>query len=389
MSILAVERNQPIVLNVLMVNQIGGLPRTNLSYVDVEVWYVRANEYFLHQKYINPGDFVSAGNGIYRLSINSSETNIPGTSIYVVKGKSTLVPAVRNFVTELVILPNVGQVETLSSLDVAQYHTGVSNLILVNEVGGTPRTGLTSVNLIVELLKSSSTSGASLTSIVGTTITVDNAGIFPTSGFPYNIIIGNGTPSQEIVSVIANDGIFGLTVAVAPINVHTPGELVCMTFTPKTLQLTDIQELGEGIYRLILSAQDTDVLGELLYSVRGVGTLVPQIGNFVGQVLITENPLVPPVSPIVPYCVVTGTILDLSSEPMVNAAVTAKVLAPPTLLANVGISNSLVATVTDTNGYFELPMIQGATVDIIISANGLRRQLVVPAVGTVDLFSIP
>ena len=40
MSILAVERNQPIVLNVLMVNQIGGLPRTNLSYVDVEVWYL-------------------------------------------------------------------------------------------------------------------------------------------------------------------------------------------------------------------------------------------------------------------------------------------------------------------------------------------------------------
>jgi len=318
MGILVVQKNQPTVISLLLVNQISGEPREGLTSTDVVVEFARSNENSFTPKTLNPGDFVDLGNGAYRLAINSSETNVAGTSIYVVKGAPALAPAIRDFVTELVVAQADTSVEVLASLEFSQYAAGAMTLVLLNEIGGEPREGLTAANIEVELAKAGSSS-----------------------------------------------------------------------FTAKTLQLSDLQGLGNGVYRLVLNNEDTDTLGDLLVSVNGVGSLLPQIRDFLGQVRVVDAPIVPTSAPALPTCVVTGTILDAEGNPVVNTPVIAQTARVPDILMNTGISSSIVSTVTDVNGFFSLRLIRGVTVEFFVPNMNFRQTVVVPNLGTVDLFSIP
>lgn len=69
-----------------------------------------------------------------------------------------------------------------------------------------------------------------------------------------------------------------------------------------------------------------------------------------------------------PSCVVTGTLKDLSNLPVVNASVSAKVLAPVVLANNVTVIPPKETTVaTDGSGNFTLTLEQTVAVLFLIN----------------------
>jgi len=78
---------------------------------------------------------------------------------------------------------------------------------------------------------------------------------------------------------------------------------------------------------------------------------------------------------------------------MAHATVAATLLEVPLLLGGIAVAGQAVQVASDENGFFELPLLTGATVDLQISVARYRRTLVIPpppAPGApVRLFSIP
>jgi len=95
----------------------------------------------------------------------------------------------------------------------------------------------------------------------------------------------------------------------------------------------------------------------------------------------------------VPYpelslCSIYGHILDEQGAPIYNTAVSARILAPPVVISNAGISTDIVSARTDVNGYFQFSVLQDTTIDVIITEISYRRTLVVPSSSTASLFDI-
>jgi hypothetical protein len=81
-------------------------------------------------------------------------------------------------------------------------------------------------------------------------------------------------------------------------------------------------------------------------------------------------------------------LLDLSGAAVENEGVYARLLALPALIVGVGVEDRIVSAKTDANGFFQLTLVQGATVDIIIPSTGYRRTIVVPSTTFANLFEI-
>ena len=88
-------------------------------------------------------------------------------------------------------------------------------------------------------------------------------------------------------------------------------------------------------------------------------------------------------------CIITGTILDGSENPISNTLVTAFPVEAPTNDYQLGaiIGNSFVQTVTSSTGYFALRLTQGIKFCITIRSIGYKEVLNVPSQDTFDLWS--
>ena len=147
-------------------------------------------------------------------------------------------------------------------------------------------------------------------------------------------------------------------------------------------------ELTDGFYEVALSAVDTNTLGNLYLRVQG---------NTIKTVLMVSYVVVSaPVNPpsVTPPSVVSifGYLYGPDAMPAAGASVTARILGAPTVLHpgsdGLAISQDLVVTSTDSNGFFSIELISGTNVDLFISAASYRRTFLVPAT-SVNLFDIP
>jgi hypothetical protein len=98
---------------------------------------------------------------------------------------------------------------------------------------------------------------------------------------------------------------------------------------------------------------------------------------------------VPVPTPVGQLCSIRGNVVDGQKHGIENVSVSARMLAPPTLLGTAGVSTDPTVVVTDVNGYFEFEFLRLATIDVIIPEISYRRTLVVPDADTADLFTIP
>jgi hypothetical protein len=95
------------------------------------------------------------------------------------------------------------------------------------------------------------------------------------------------------------------------------------------------------------------------------------------------------VGPIVSVatCVVTGKVFDANGNPVVGAAVVARVLNRPALENDILVTDDVVSVRTNASGEFFLELVRLLEVEITISVGNYRRQLTVPNQASADLFT--
>jgi hypothetical protein len=161
----------------------------------------------------------------------------------------------------------------------------------------------------------------------------------------------------------------------------------------KALSPDDWVDADNGAYVLALGPADVDTLGVLLVLVSGRPGLLTGIHPSLTQVEVVREKQFSAVRPNLPRTTLVGQIVGLDGRPIARATITATLLQVPVVLDGVAVAGDAIIASSDDHGFFELPVITGATVDVDIAAVRYRRTLIVPAPpvpGTpVRLFSIP
>lgn len=83
-------------------------------------------------------------------------------------------------------------------------------------------------------------------------------------------------------------------------------------------------------------------------------------------------------------CMIFGTILNSSGNPLGGLHVEARAIVPQDVGANQLVSRN-VSTVTRSDGYFELVLIQGAKVRFVVEDTDFNFTRTVPALATQDI----
>ena len=219
-------------------------------------------------------------------------------------------------------------------------------------------------------------------SIGDTTLEVDNSVIFP-PGFG-KIRIYNVTHS-EVVELSAN------VLSTGTLSLKTP--LTTAFSAGDKVELVEWYEISGGplgYYSIFFTPEELDTLEQFLYTIiRYVPGGGPLIGEFERTIdIVTATSAATEPAPTLATCVIKDHLLNLSGSPLENSGVSARLLALPALISGVGVYDEIVSTKTDANGFFQLTLIQGATVDIVIPATGYRRTIVVPSATSANLFEI-
>jgi len=143
--------------------------------------------------------------------------------------------------------------------------------------------------------------------------------------------------------------------------------------------------LGSGFYSISLTSANTDTVGNLYLQVTGAGLRSLAEGFYVAAATSLGATTTPTTE-------VFGTILNVSGQPVVGAAVTFKPVPVPTIVHpgnfGLGIDSSIITVTTDTDGYFVASLITGTAVVVSIPVLGYSRTIRVPASASSDLFSL-
>lgn len=159
-----------------------------------------------------------------------------------------------------------------------------------------------------------------------------------------------------------------------------------------TLPLNDLNfyELSDGFYRLALTPNDTDTLGSLYLSFVGADIKNAMVVCHVAEPVTAPPQPSPGYTPSI--TTVFGYVYDSAGKPKVSVSVTARNVGRPTLVHPVDqgivLESGIVHVLTDSSGFFSLPLITGTTVEIAIPSASFRRTILVPAENT-NLFDIP
>jgi len=158
-------------------------------------------------------------------------------------------------------------------------------------------------------------------------------------------------------------------------------------FAAKTLTGLNFLEVGYGYYTIEFDASECNTLGQFVVVVFNAD-LVPNPTSTAAQVVVTPSASN---SASVPTCNVIGHLLDLQGNPIVDAAVNARIIGQPTLVntgvVGVGLGDDVVSAKTDANGFFSLQLARLVMVDITIAEINYRRTLTVPNLATAELFT--
>ena len=154
------------------------------------------------------------------------------------------------------------------------------------------------------------------------------------------------------------------------------------SFTAKTVTAPNFRELGNGFYGITFTAGELDTLGVFAWVVNGAG--FAQSANTADIVSAASATTLPP---SIQTCILTGHILDALGDPVVGAAVSARLIGMPTILGTYGLSEDYISVKTNNNGEFFLEIARLAQVDVTISVMNYRRTLTVPNAATAVLFT--
>jgi len=158
----------------------------------------------------------------------------------------------------------------------------------------------------------------------------------------------------------------------------------------KTIELVRWGQVSgppNGYYSILFNPSDLDTLDQFTYTVTdAAGTDFDFFERVVD--IVPATTAATESKPAVSTCIIKDHILDLSGNAVVNVPVSARLLALPTLVSGVAVEDKVITAKTDANGFFQLTLIQGATVDVVIPAVGYRRTLVVPSSTSANLFEI-
>jgi hypothetical protein len=166
------------------------------------------------------------------------------------------------------------------------------------------------------------------------------------------------------------------------------------TFQLKVIITTDFKENGSGIYEIQFSAAELNTEGTFLYIVNGNLSLpAPAIKQYFGQAVVQVAAAYTPGTISLNTNFLTGNLVDIAGNALIDIAVSARVLEAPEILGvspNVGgVGTDLIGTRTDSSGFFALEVLQNSLIDITIPRIGYRRTLRVPANVTDKLFELP
>lgn len=179
-----------------------------------------------------------------------------------------------------------------------------------------------------------------------------------------------------------------------------PSDVTCQrkrsgsaSWVPMPLDAATWRDSGNGTYLLDLDATDVEAPGALFIFVSGAPGLAPPVLPVLLEAEVVPERHFSGTRPDLPRTILVGQLAGQDGRPLVGATITASLLETPVLLRGAAIAGDAIMARSDDDGFFELPLITGATVDLSIAAARYRRTLVVPpppAPGVpVRLFSIP
>jgi hypothetical protein len=228
----------------------------------------------------------------------------------------------------------------------------------------------------VEVVVPAGTSGLSV-SLIGTDITVDLAVI---GGVPDDVqntatLVAAAVDAESGVSAAASGtGADSLSSAEGP-----------TTFTGGLDG--NIREFSQGFYEIDLTASETDTEGSFDLRISG-----PTIRTTLITAFVSTQAAVNPIATQPPsVTALFGFIYDPEGQPVQGAAVSARVLATPSVLhpqtEGMVVSGDLVTAETDADGFFTFSLVAGTQIDVFIPSSHYRRTITVPSTAT-NLFDI-
>ena len=236
-----------------------------------------------------------------------------------------------------------------------------------------------SLSFTAKTLNGVTTTTSAAASASDTSVTLTDSSSFPPFGQAY--------VENELVEYTANNvSTATLTLSSGLSSTHSSG--VTVTRIDWINLSSGIASAGstEGYYLILFTSSELDTLGTFTYSVvfdTGTDEIVVRTIDVVAASGVdTES------APSVSACILKDHIVGLDGTPTENVSIYARLLSLPTLASSAGIIDQVVSAKTDANGFFQLSVPQGATLDVTIPAIGYRRTIVVPSATLQNLFEI-
>lgn len=198
-------------------------------------------------------------------------------------------------------------------------------------------------------------------------------------------IVTQGLPA-ELIASLTNDSdgtpATGLTFSSVQVSYRRAGDV---SLTTKTMTSDNFVEIGQGFYKIVFTGTELDLPGPFIFVVYSVG-----IQTFQGEAQVRSTASTIPNVPLaLPTCDLYGNVLSLDGEPVVGAAIAARVLGMPTIEGLVALTDDILSATTDNTGTFVLTVVRLATVEVTIPLTNYRRQLIVPNTPSANLFLVP
>ena len=142
-----------------------------------------------------------------------------------------------------------------------------------------------------------------------------------------------------------------------------------------------------GYYSTLFAPSDLDTLDPFYYAITQFSVTAFDTFDRTIEVVPAASAESESAGPFA-TCVLKDNVVDLQGNPVQNISISARMLAVPGVSQGTGISDQVVSATTDANGFFQLTILQTATVDIVIPKIGYRRTLVVPSTTAANLFEV-
>ncbi len=149
-------------------------------------------------------------------------------------------------------------------------------------------------------------------------------------------------------------------------------------WSPKLLTPELWTDVGKGAYLLSLEESDTDTPGSLFVLVTGRTDVTPELVPVLVELEVVRTDDFSGAWTKVPMTTLVGQVFSISGRPIPGAVVNTTLYSNPILLGTVAVCGEPVRTETDGDGFFQIRLVTGASVEIAIPAAHWKRMIVVP-----------